>query len=317
MKKISVIIPTYNRKKLLVRALKSVLAQTYRNYEVIVYDDGSSDETEKLMSQFERKIIYIKGKHSGVSHARNEAIKISKGELVAFLDDDDWWDKKYLETVAKKLQGHRFVGAFTNYYKVYENNTKVLGFKKGSVPDIVDLNWMVRGSFIDPSFIALRKDALIRAGLFDESLSSTEDWDLWLRVLKLGCFAYIDKPLVFKSSTLNPSIPYDRWKSNTIVMDKFIESLTDFEKRKLSPNLNESAAKIYSRWGTYLLHIGKNVESRRNLKKSLKMKFKLKTVFRIALTYIPSTVAKFLDGIYLREIKEHAKVKKLNRGGGT
>ncbi len=315
MKKVSVIIPTYNRKELLIRAIKSVLAQTYKNYEIIVYDDGSTDGTEAVVGQFNSAIVYIKGKHRGVSHARNEALKSSKGEFVAFLDDDDWWNERYLETTVKRLKGNDVVGVFTNYYKVYENGKKIMGFVNGKVPEIVDLNWIVRGSFIDPSFTVLKKDTVIKAGLFDETLSTTEDWDLWLRVLKLGNFSYIDKPLVFKSVRANPSIPYDRWESNTTVMDKFIKSLTEEEKQKLYPNLNNSAAKIYSRWGTYLLHTGDTEKSRENLKKSLKMKFRVKTLFRIALTYLPPKVAKFFDGIYLREMKEHAKVKKLKRGG--
>ena len=314
MSKVSIIIPTYNRKKLLIRALRSILAQTYKNYEIIIYDDGSTDGTEAEIGQFNKTVVYLKGEHSGVSHARNEALRVSKGEYIAFLDDDDWWDEKYLETTVKRLKREDVIGVFTNYYKVYENGKKTIGFPKGKVPEIVDLNWMVRGSFIDPSFTVLKRDTVIKAGLFDETLSTTEDWDLWLRILKLGNFAYIDTPLVFKSATTNPSIPYDRWKNNTLVIDKFIKNLTDKEKQKLYPNLQSSAAKIYSRWGTYLLHTGKTTEARENLRKSLRMKFKFKTLFRIALTYLPSTVAKIFDGIYLREMKEHAKVRKLKKG---
>jgi len=309
---VSVIIPTYNRKKLLKEAIDSVFAQTFKDFEIIVSDDGSTDGTKELIEKaFKGKIIFIKGNHQGVSHARNEAIKIAKGKYIAFLDDDDWWDEKFLEKTAQDIMKKDVIGAFTNYYKVYSSKVKEIGYKKGKVPPIIDLNWIVRGSFIDPSIVIVDKETIVKAGLFDESLSTAEDWDMWLRMLRFGKFAYIDELLVYKRVNSDFKIPYERWKNNCRVMDKTISYLNVGEFKKVESNLRESAFKVYSRWGSYLLHTGSRNEARKYLLKALNMKFRFKAAVRYAATYLPLSVARLVDGIYLRELKERSKRKRV------
>jgi len=311
---VSVIIPTYNRGELVLEAIESALSQTYKDVEVIVSDDGSTDGTDKLISEtFKDKVILIKGNHRGVSYARNEAIKVAKGKYIAFLDDDDWWDKKFLEKTIERLRKGDVIGVFTNYYKVYNNGVKEAGYKKGKIPSIVDLNWIVRGSFIDPSTVIVEKRAIIQSGLFDEGLSTTEDWDMWIRMLRKGDFAYIDELLVYKRVNPGFKVPSERWMNDCKVMDKLIKYLNEDEFKKIESNLRESAFKVYSRWGSYLLHIGNRDEARKYLLRSLDMKFRFKTVMRYAATYLPLGIARLFDGIYLRELKERSKVKRLNR----
>ncbi len=174
---VSVIIPTYNRGELVLEAIESALNQTYKDVEVIVSDDGSTDGTDELVKNtFGNRVVLIKGNHRGVSHARNEAIKIARGKYIAFLDDDDdWWDKRFLEKTVRRLEKGDVVGVFTNYYKVYESGVREVGYKEGKVPKIVGLDWIVRGSFIDPSPVVVKREAIVETGLFDESLSAAED----------------------------------------------------------------------------------------------------------------------------------------------
>ncbi len=312
---VSVIIPTYNRGELVLEAIESALDQTYKDVEVIVSDDGSTDGTDELIkSTFENKVILIKGNHYGVSRARNNAIKVAKGKYIAFLDDDDWWDTRFLEKTIERLKKGDVIGVFTNYYKVYNNGTTKDGYKKGKVPLIIDLNWIVRGSFIDPSTIVVMRSALNKAGLFNEDLDTAEDWDLWIRIMKFGKFAYIDECLAYKRVNLDYRVPWKRWMNNCKVMDKIISKLNEDEFKKVEYNLRCSASKVYSRWGNYLMHVGSKVEARKYLLKSLSMKFKLKTAMRYSLTYLPLGIAKLFDGIYLRELKERSRVKKLSVG---
>lgn len=311
---VSVIIPTYNRGELVLEAIESAVNQTYKDVEIIVSDDGSEKDVGDLIKSRFPSVIFIKHKHCGLPCSRNIAIKQSKCKYIAFLDDDDWWDKRFLEKTVGRLEKGDVIGVFTNYYKVYESGVREVGYKEGKVPKIVGLDWIVRGSFIDPSTIVVMRSALNKAGLFNEDLDTAEDWDLWIRIMKFGKFAYIDECLAYKRVNLDYRVPWKRWMNNCKVMDKIISKLNEDEFKKVEYNLRCSASKVYSRWGNYLMHVGSKVEARKYLLKSLSMKFKLKTAMRYSLTYLPLGIAKLFDGIYLRELKERSRVKKLSVG---
>lgn len=108
--KVSVIIPTYNRSKLLVAAVESVLAQTYQDFEIIVVDDGSTDDTEQQMRRYVGRVTYIKQRNSGVNAARNHAISVSSSEYIALLDNDDLWLECKLELQVALLERHTEAG---------------------------------------------------------------------------------------------------------------------------------------------------------------------------------------------------------------
>lgn len=108
--KVSVIIPTYNRSRLLLEAIDSVLNQTYRDFEIIVVDDGSTDDTEQKISRYATDVIYIKQRNAGVNAARNSAISLTQGDYIALLDNDDLWLDYKLELQVKLLEQHRNVG---------------------------------------------------------------------------------------------------------------------------------------------------------------------------------------------------------------
>ncbi len=311
MSAVSVVIPTYNRSQLLKRAIESALSQDVDNIEVIVADDGSDDATPEVAKQYGVK--YIRLSHRGVSHARNAAIKASRYPIIAFLDDDDYWLDGYLKTALERLSRDDVCGVFTNYYKVYPNGERQLGYKDGKVPARVGLKWILKGSFIDPSMVCIKKQVLLRAGLFDESLSVTEDWDLWLRVLRLCEFAYIDKPLVCKRIVPDDGLPYRTWYHNCAVIEKFMSSLDERTKKSVQQTLNRTAVKVFSRYATALLHKGEMSQARNYFKKALKIDpLYVKSVFRLCLTYLPYPVARMFDGTIFRRLR--LRVKKLKYG---
>ena len=310
---VSVIIPTYNRKNYILKALESVKAQSYKEFEIIVSDDGSeNDICETIKARFP-DVIVIKHEHCGVSCSRNIAIKRSKCGYIAFLDDDDWWDEKFLEYTVRRIKRNDVVAVFTNYYKVYENGFLENGYKENAIPEIVDLSWMVRGSFIDPSTLLAKKEAVIKAGLFDENLSSAEDWDLWLRMLKIGNFAYINEKLAYKRVDVHVGVPMKTAINDCKVMDKFISSLDEDEFKNLSQNLTKGASRIYLKYATFLLHEGKRAEARNYFLKSLRLKFTPKALYRLGVSYTPNPMPKLLDGVYLRIAKNYLKSLKLRK----
>jgi glycosyltransferase involved in cell wall biosynthesis len=196
-KKVSVIIPTFNRAAFLPKAINSVLNQSFKDFELIVVDDGSTDKTYKVVSSFS-DIVYIRKEHRGPSSARNRGIEKAKGEFVAFLDSDDWWDKDKLKIQIKEMEAHPEYPA-SHTQEIWYKNGKILNQKK---------KHKKYGGFIfdkclplcavSLSTAVLRRQVFDAVGLFDESLPCCEDYDFWLRVSARYPLLLIDKPLTLK-----------------------------------------------------------------------------------------------------------------------
>ncbi len=314
---ISVIIPTHNSKDLLKQAIESALAQTYKNIEIIVSDDDSSDGTEDMIeNNFKdcKKIVYIRHGHVGEYGSRNIAILRSKCPFLAFLDDDDWWDEDFLERCMDYLDNNMdAIGVFTNYFNVFPDGSTKIGYKIGKIPNKIDLNWIARGSFIDPSTMLIKKDSVVKVDMFDEGMIVTEGWDLWPRVLRFGYFVYIDQPLVYKRIRPSADLPLKTWKFNCIAIDKFRSIITEEEKRKLGSVLTNTRSRVYARYAMGLLHQGDRKNAGYFFRLSFSLKPSLKMWFRYYLTYLPSNIAKLLDGSYFRVYKEKKKIKKYEK----
>ena len=185
--KVSVIIPSYNSGKFLNEAIESVVNQTYKNLEIIIVNDGSIDETEKIAKEWQEKdkrIRYLKHqKNRGLGAARNTGIKNSQGEYIAFLDADDIWLPQKIEIQLEKAKKENTDLIFTNWY-IWDpkNNIKGKAFSSNPIKDKKDLlKFFIKRNFGNPSTTLLKKSSLEIVGLFDESLKSSEDYDLWLR----------------------------------------------------------------------------------------------------------------------------------------
>lgn len=185
MGRVSVIIPTFNCSRYICGAIQSVLNQTYNDYEIIVMDDGSTDDTRKVLEQFKNKMTYFYQKNKGVSSARNEAIKLSQGDLIAFLDCDDRWLPSKLATQVKYMIDnpdvamiHSNVAFVTDNYVMRERLDHIVKRHKGF--DIFEELYL--GNFINTSTVLLRRNCLETVGLFDEELPLAQDYDLWLRI---------------------------------------------------------------------------------------------------------------------------------------
>jgi glycosyltransferase involved in cell wall biosynthesis len=184
MKNISVIIPVHNRPRFVVSAVNSVLAQSRKASEIIVIDDGSTDNTPKALEQFGRQIIYIRQDNKGISAARNAGIKIAKSEWLAFLDSDDEW-------LPDKIENAVIFCSQNPQYKIFQSqeiwirnsrivNPKIKHQKTGG--------WIFKESLplciVSPSASLIRQEVFDDIGLFDENFPVCEDYDLWLRILR-------------------------------------------------------------------------------------------------------------------------------------
>jgi len=195
---ISVIIPTYNRSNLLKRAINSVLNQTFKDFELIVVDDNSADDTKEVVNRFgagDSRIKYIRHKRNkGGSAARNTGIKHAKGEYIALLDDDDEWLPEKLEKQLNKFSElpSEYGVVYTGFSFSSESGTKIdiQPIYHGRVFEAL-LEKCILGS---PTPL-IKKFCFRKAGLFDEKLPGCQDWDMWLRISKYYKFDFVSKIL--------------------------------------------------------------------------------------------------------------------------
>lgn len=187
--KVSVIIPTYNRATLVVESLKSVLTQCFRDFEVIVVDDGSTDNTEEALKPYLGRIRYVKQRNQGASAARNTGIRAAKGELIAFNDSDDLWFSDKLEKQVRYLDEHPDV-AMSVGNGVFFGNPKIEGKKvipdKRAVPlenDGVIIHALFMKSCIRTSTMVTRRHVVDDLQGFDQEFKVCEDLDFVFRVL--------------------------------------------------------------------------------------------------------------------------------------
>jgi glycosyltransferase involved in cell wall biosynthesis len=197
---ISVIIPTFNRAGLLVEALNSVLGQKdlREKIEVIVVDDGSTDNTAQALAPLAGKIDYIRREHAGVSAARNLGIMRSHGEWIAFLDSDDLWLPKKLSRQMKFFSDHPELFICQTQEVWIRNGIRINPRKYHKKPAGNCFSLLLQRCLVSPSAVVIHKKVFDFSGLFDESLPACEDYDLWLRI---GCrfpLGLIDTPLVIK-----------------------------------------------------------------------------------------------------------------------
>jgi len=203
---VSVIIPTFNRALTIDRAIMSVLNQTYPDFEIIVIDDGSTDNTkEKINNLSDIRIKYINHpENKGAAAARNTAIKKAKGKYIAFLDsDDEWLPQKLKEQVNTIMRTAEKVGVvYTGTYRKIKDKTYYIPNPKIDKKEGDIYKNLLLGKYLVPTPSAMvKKSVFEKLGVFDESLPARAELDLWLRISKKYHFKYISKPLVISHYT--------------------------------------------------------------------------------------------------------------------
>ncbi len=191
------IIPAYNQSVYISEAIQSVLGQTYPNFELIVVDDGSTDETPQIIAQIhDPRIRVIRQPNAGLSAARNTGLRESSAPLVTFLDSDDYFLPNKLEVLTSYLEGHSEIGLVVGRVR-YINESGKLIFESTKTPVELALPELLFENPICVSGVLLRRKWLECVGVFDESLRACEDWDLWIRLAYAGCrFAWVENIVI-------------------------------------------------------------------------------------------------------------------------
>ena len=222
IEEISVIIPTYNRCDLLKRAINSVIKQTITPKEIIIVDNGSTDQTYQMVSSLFPEINYFIEKKRGVSAARNKGILESKSKWIAFLDSDDAWKptklEKQMEYSVFNQDKYRIIHTDETWYrnKKFLNQLKKHKKSGGNI-----FKNSLQLCCISPSSVVLKKQIFDDYGLFDENLEVCEDYDMWIRITAKEEVGFLDSPLVLKYGGHSDQLSKKFWG-----MDRFrIKSL--------------------------------------------------------------------------------------------
>lgn len=227
--KISVIIPVYNSCDTIANTIDSVLNQDYRNIEIIVVNDGSTDGLFELLSNnYIDNIKLITTVNRGVSSARNTGINNSTGNYIAFLDSDDIWAPDKLSKQIKLIEScSDYCVCYTDRYLI-NMNSEILITKnrKHHTGDI--LNKIIVSNFICLSSVIIKKECFETCGYFDENLTVSEDYDLWIRISSRYKFIYLDEKLVYYRITTG-SLTKDRKRMLNNAFNVFSKNICNYE----------------------------------------------------------------------------------------
>lgn len=196
--RVSVVIPTYNSARFLATAIRSVLAQTYKEYEIIVVDDGSSDNTTEVIKKFGEVCTYIWQRNAGTAAARNNGIAASRGHLIAFLDADDAWLPGKLEAQVRLFEEKPEVGLVeTASYLCDEDLNPIRYLPPARLRGDVFEDMLVNGKGLVCSSVVVRRSLLERVGGFNTSFRFIEDREMWLRLAKHCDFDFLEEAYVY------------------------------------------------------------------------------------------------------------------------
>ena len=275
---ISIIIPTFNRAKFLIKAIESVLLQTYQGFELIVIDDGSTDNTYEVVSEFKNNIVYIKQENRGAATARNTGIKRARNKFLAFLDSDDCWDKKKLAIQIDEMEKNPSY-LISHTREIWYKNGKLLSQKKkhkkyhGYIFD----NCLPLCA-VGMSTVMIKKELFGRVGEFNKNFPCCEDYEFWLRVSVRHSFLLIDKPLTLKDGGRPDQLSFiyrtgmDKFRIQAIVKVLEVGNILSDRQRRLAIRELKRKCRIY---GNGCVKHGREKEGKLYLKLAEKYKIKI------------------------------------------
>ena len=251
MKKISVIVNCCNGEKYLDQCLRSILNQRYQNIEIIFFDNFSTDRSKNIAKDFkdQRIKLFSSEKKLQLYEARNEAIKKATGELIAFLDVDDWWNNNYLSSREQLFINNSYDIFYSNSLFFYEKNKKFKKFKKYTLPSGKIYHDLAKDYFIIISGLIIRKKVFDRIGKFDSKFNIIGDFDFVMRASKILNFHGLNEPLIIyrvhqnNFSKKNTDIFYEEfllWYNTQFEINDqdFLDNRICFKKRLLFLEIN-------------------------------------------------------------------------------
>jgi glycosyltransferase involved in cell wall biosynthesis len=302
---LSVVIPTYNSASLLKEAVQSVLGQTYQDFEVIIINNFSTDETVEVVNSLnDERVSFINFKNEGIiGKSRNIGITNARGDWIAFLDSDDRWYPDKLEVIVKAIDEYPEAILFTHRLLNVRKGEAIGSNELGRIPGDMYRSLLFHGSRFATSATVVRKTALIDVAGFSErpDFAGVEDYDLWLRLSKIGEFQFIDDVLGdYAIHDYNFSSDVEKRASHWLnVLETHFNELP--EKENFERQIKSSRANVMFNAGWNNLKIGDFREARKWFYKSLKTSpFSLKLYVGIFLLLFRIRVSNRMNSIAIR-----------------
>ena len=318
MKAVSIIIPAYNMAHYICEAIDSVLLQTYRDYEIIVVDDGSKDNTREVLRKYTEKIVYVYQENTGINPARMRGLKEAKGKYIALIDADDKWLPDKLQEQVEFMEGFQEIDlVFSDFYNFNEMGTFEQTFLTNNKPfmklltnsisgkpiywKLFDRNFLYEylvGNFILPSTLVIRRDICLRFNMWEKNdFVPRETYEFFVRSLHQLKIGFIDRPLVHRR-VHDSSITFsnaEKYYEKTIAIYQRAKNYPWMDQ-KCRRFLEEELENTYFRLGKYYSLRGNFVEARNVLRRSIKKHFRPYSIILFFLTYLSSASIILLAG---------------------
>jgi len=304
MPRATVIIPTYNSAGSLAGAIDSVLAQRLRDFELIVVDDGSTDQTRAVLERYRERIGVVEQENRGIAAARNGGLRLAHGEYVAFLDADDCWHPNMLEQAASALDADPgCVLAYSNCELVdwagRALNTTMIGVDQAHAPSLDEL--LHRLWPIMPSAVLMRRSVLQDCGGFSELFRGYgfEDVYCWMLVRERGGFAYLPEPMVrWRASRFSKLRGRQREvREAAEIFTRLVQERYGVSADALIQSRLRASRSILGYTGLLAMRAGDRVSARAAFIHAVRLDpFRLRNYLRLGRTFLPSRLARALTG---------------------
>ncbi len=304
--KVSIIIPNYNYGKFIAQALESVLRQSFRDYEVIVIDDGSTDNSCEIIEQYSErfgtKLKCIVQSNQGVAVARNNGILKARGDYIAFLDADDIWLDYALQSLVDAIEGSNCGLVYGNVEYFDVAMEKRMGIRFTSNSELVPYRGkdcfaklFVHGNFIPMDAAIMRSSVFKKSGLFDKRFRCGEDLDMWMRIALQYEIGYLDQILTHlrKHSSSLSSLFIDSAKADILMTHRMFQEVPHFTELVSQKQMDDKLYLSYYRLGIFYILDGKGKRGRAWLVKAWKINsnvFKNNIVSYFCISYLPLSV---------------------------
>lgn len=288
---VSIVIPTFNASAFLKGAIESALHQNYMPLEVIVIDDGSTDNTSDVVRDYGTQVIFYRQNNLGPSGTRNTGIKLSKGEFIAFLDADDTWEMDKLQKQMHLMKNDPDIGlVHTNVWSFYldRNEKECKDVKREEFVGQCYARLFSENRILTSSVLVRRK-CFNDVGLFDETLRVCEDWDMWIRLSRKYRFAYVPKPLVnyriHKNNLTADSI--NMRKGDYSVLCKMLSDDPSLEKMIGNAIIKKRISELCFGIGYHYYSLGEMGESRKYFYRSFGGEIRLDSIMFMFVSMLP------------------------------
>ncbi|MCB2173664.1 glycosyltransferase [bacterium] len=330
---VSVVIPTYNCALFLERAIRSAIGQSYQHREIIVVDDGSTDDTAAVATRFAEQIIYIRQENRGVAAARNVAVVRARGKYLAFLDADDCWHPHKLAVQVGVLDRFKGVDLVFSDFTIIDENDTVLGrcqvethytvftrngfslrsiftkhrklagdFNRGATRRETEIFLgmvfpaLFLGNFVNTSTVVMRRGAFFQAGGFDERRRTQEDYELWLKVAASAAVGYVDDELVDTRKRAGQLTEVETHHRINMDVLRVLESRSANAYEQLDKrDVRKRLAHVRCQVALAKMGIGDRIGARTILKQSIRDKTLTPMVLLLCLwNYVPGPISRWL-----------------------